>query len=187
MRIEILALMGFIFVLNLGGCSQPEPVISTYEPAECACGEVAQPAVVQPAVVQPRAESTQIDKTEPPAAKSLRLEAKPARDAKKKPAKKKPARHTKNSPPAKSEDRPAGVAKSPDAPAEDTRLDLNTATLTELIGLPGVGPSLAGRIVDYRQKRRFTKTAHLMRVKGIGKAKYAKIAHLVGVGAPAPQ
>src|SRR5690554_7686238 len=84
MRIEILALMGFIFVLNLGGCSQPEPVISTYEPAECACGEVAQPAVVQPAVVQPRAESTQIDKTEPPAAKSLRLEAKPARDAKKK-------------------------------------------------------------------------------------------------------
>src|SRR5690554_866696 len=182
MRIEFLALMGFIFVLNLGGCSQPEPVISTYEPAECACEEVAQPAVVQPP-----AERAKVDKTEPPAAKSLRLEAKPARDAKKKPAKKKPARHTKNSPPAKSEDRPAGVAKSPDAPAEDTRLDLNTATLTELIGLPGVGPSLAGRIVDYRQKRRFTKTAHLMRVKGIGKAKYAKIAHLVNVNAPAPQ
>ena len=31
-------------------------------------------------------------------------------------------------------------------------VNLNTATATELEGLPGIGPSTAARIVEYRQK-----------------------------------
>ncbi|MBR5390266.1 MAG: helix-hairpin-helix domain-containing protein, partial [Clostridia bacterium] len=35
-------------------------------------------------------------------------------------------------------------------PPERERLNLNTAAKEELSSLPGIGPTLAGRIVDYR-------------------------------------
>lgn len=66
--------------------------------------------------------------------------------------------------------------------SEDNKLDLNTATLDQLVQLPGVGPSLAQRILDYRKKRTFKKVPHLRRVRGIGKGKYKKIEPLVFVG-----
>ncbi len=57
---------------------------------------------------------------------------------------------------------------------------LNTATDTDLERLPGVGPSMAGRILAYRQSAgRFEKVEDLMMVTGIGPKKFAKIAPLV--------
>ena len=53
--------------------------------------------------------------------------------------------------------------------------NLNTATEAQLALLPGVGASKARRIVEHRAKRKFTSTAQVMRVKGIGKKTYRKL------------
>ena len=54
-----------------------------------------------------------------------------------------------------------------------TKLDVNTASLTELENVPGVGPSIAERIVEARP---FKSADDLQRVKGIGAGKrYEKI------------
>lgn len=62
-------------------------------------------------------------------------------------------------------------------------LDLNTATAEELDRiLPGIGPSLAQRIVDYRQQAGgFRTTEELQEVPGIGEKRYADIKDLVCV------
>lgn len=54
-------------------------------------------------------------------------------------------------------------------------ININTAPAETLILLPGVGPALAARIIEYREKRKFTQPTHLRRVKGIGPAKFKKI------------
>jgi competence protein ComEA len=61
-------------------------------------------------------------------------------------------------------------------------VDLNTATLGQLDGLPGVGPVLAQRILDWRAAHgRFAAVADLRKVTGIGDAKFADLAPLVVV------
>jgi competence protein ComEA len=61
-------------------------------------------------------------------------------------------------------------------------LDLNTATATQLDELPGVGPVLAQRIVDYRtQHNGFHTVDELRQVSGIGEAKFADLKPLVRV------
>ena len=47
-------------------------------------------------------------------------------------------------------------------------INLNTATQQELEQLPGVGPSKAGLILEYRRRRPFRTVAELIRVKGFG-------------------
>jgi competence protein ComEA len=55
-------------------------------------------------------------------------------------------------------------------------LDLNTATAADLDALPGIGPVLAKRIVDYRNAHGpFKKTDDLEMVSGIGPKKLEKI------------
>lgn len=62
-------------------------------------------------------------------------------------------------------------------------LDLNTATVEQLDTLPGVGPVLAQRILDYRTRvGRFTGVGQLQEVSGIGPAKYADLRGRVRVG-----
>jgi competence protein ComEA len=54
----------------------------------------------------------------------------------------------------------------------DTPVDLNTATLAQLDALPGVGPVLAQRILDWRTEHgRFTTTDELQEVPGVGPKK----------------
>ena len=61
-------------------------------------------------------------------------------------------------------------------------LNINTATAPELEMLPGIGPSLAQKIVDYRDRNGpFQKTEHLTRVSGIGPAKFEQIQDLICV------
>jgi competence protein ComEA len=61
-------------------------------------------------------------------------------------------------------------------------VNLNTATLAQLDGLPGVGPVLAQRIVDYRTKHGGFRTIdELRQVDGVGDAKFAQLKELVTV------
>jgi competence protein ComEA len=70
--------------------------------------------------------------------------------------------------------------------APPAKVNINTATVDQLAALPGVGPKLAGRIVEYRQKSgSFRSTQELMNVKGIGEKNFAKIESSLVVGEPA--
>jgi len=63
-------------------------------------------------------------------------------------------------------------------------VNLNTATATELSYLPGVGPSKANAIIEYRSNREFKKVDDLMRVKGIGRKTFKKIQPYLTVEGP---
>ena len=64
----------------------------------------------------------------------------------------------------------------------DGLLDLNTATAAELDALPGVGPVLAQRIVEWRTAHgQFRDVAQLREVDGIGERKYAELSARVRV------
>ena len=61
-------------------------------------------------------------------------------------------------------------------------LNLNTATAAQLETLPGIGPTLAQRIIDYRTTHGpFTSVAQLREVPGIGDARFAELEPLVTV------
>jgi competence protein ComEA len=70
---------------------------------------------------------------------------------------------------------PPAAGSSPSAP-----LDLNSATLEQLEGLPGIGPVTAQKILDYRQAHgAFHAVAELEGVPGIGPAHMAQLRGLV--------
>lgn len=61
-------------------------------------------------------------------------------------------------------------------------LDLNRATEQDLDTLPGIGPQLAERIMEYRRSvGAFHSSEELRAVKGIGKKKFERIRSLVTV------
>ena len=55
-------------------------------------------------------------------------------------------------------------------------VNVNTATAEQLALLPGVGPAVAGRIIEHRQKNGdFKKAEDLLLVKGIGEKSFEKM------------
>ena len=59
---------------------------------------------------------------------------------------------------------------------KEIKVNINTANQDELDTLPGIGPSIAQRIIEYREENgNFTKIEDLQNVKGIGDAKYEEI------------
>ncbi|HEX5995132.1 MAG TPA: ComEA family DNA-binding protein [Jiangellales bacterium] len=78
-----------------------------------------------------------------------------------------------------------GVAGAPPSAAGQNGsgpalVSLNGADAEQLATLPGIGPTLAGRIVQWREQNgRFTAVDELLEVTGIGPAKYEAIAELV--------
>jgi competence protein ComEA len=64
-------------------------------------------------------------------------------------------------------------------------VNLNTATAEQLATIPGVGPRMAERIVDYRQKNGgFKKVEDLMNVSGVGEKSFLKMKPLITVTPP---
>jgi comEA protein len=63
------------------------------------------------------------------------------------------------------------------------RININTAGVEELVSLPGIGPSYAKRIVEFREKNGpFKKVDDLLNVQGIGEKTLEKIRDKVTVG-----
>ena len=66
-------------------------------------------------------------------------------------------------------------------------VNLNTATAEQLATIPGVGPKMAERIIEYRQKNGgFKKIEDLMNVSGVGEKSFLKMKPLITLTTPKP-
>jgi competence protein ComEA len=78
---------------------------------------------------------------------------------------------------------PASTGDEAAEGSSDGPLDLNTASVSDLDGLPGIGQSIAERIIEYRTTNGpFQSVEDLQEVKGIGPALFAKLVPLITVG-----
>lgn len=101
----------------------------------------------------------------PAAASSVAAEAPEAPEAPEEPET--PEAPEEPAAPEETETEPEGMA---------SRVNLNTADAAALESLPGIGPALAQRIIDYRMANGpFQTTAEIQDVRGIGAGIYAKI------------
>lgn len=65
---------------------------------------------------------------------------------------------------------------------KSNKININTATLSELDTLPGVGPAYAQNIIDYRNTNgNFKTTDEIKNVSGIGDKRYESIKDLITV------
>jgi competence protein ComEA len=84
--------------------------------------------------------------------------------------------------PAPARATPPPVAAAASEPAPIKPLDVNRAAAVELAALPGVGPALAQRIVEERERRgRFDSPEALRYVLGMGPKKLAAIRRFITV------
>ncbi|MCG3121581.1 MAG: hypothetical protein ALAOOOJD_04736 [bacterium] len=73
-------------------------------------------------------------------------------------------------------------ASAPTVNSTPQSLDVNAATFNDLVRLPGIGPVMAKRIIEYREANGpFKRLQDLRHVKGIGAKTYEKLAPLLVV------
>ena len=75
-----------------------------------------------------------------------------------------------------------GIQTNEDINKNNELININTATQTELELLPGIGPSTATKIIDYREENgEFETIDDIKNVPGIGEAKYETIKNSITV------
>ena len=63
---------------------------------------------------------------------------------------------------------------------KESKVNINTATQTQLETLPGIGPSTALKIISYRQENgKFNSIEDIKQVNGIGESKFNNIKDLI--------
>lgn len=76
----------------------------------------------------------------------------------------------------------APASAEPDATPTSRKININTASRTELETLPGIGEVLAERIIDYRQNvGKFRTIYDITNVKGIGEKTLAEMEEFITV------
>jgi competence protein ComEA len=58
---------------------------------------------------------------------------------------------------------------------QENKVDLLTASVEELIELPGIGPAKSRAIINYRQEKGFREIEDIMNVSGIGEKTFSNI------------
>ncbi len=66
--------------------------------------------------------------------------------------------------------------------AADSGVNINTATQEELTALPGIGPSKAKAIIDYRNAHPFKSVEEVKNVRGIGDHMFESLKGKLSVG-----
>lgn len=74
------------------------------------------------------------------------------------------------------------ISKNTNSDIKNGKININTATQTELETLPGIGPSIATKIISYRKENgKFTNIEDIKKVSGIGDNRYLQIKDLIKV------
>jgi comEA protein len=64
------------------------------------------------------------------------------------------------------------------------KININTASLSDLQKLPRIGEKIAQRIIDFRKENgNFKRIEEIMKVKGIGEKVFAQLKDFITVGA----
>ena len=174
-RLQAVVVSLVLLAFSAVACSEPNPVQAEYIPEDCECAEEGasaeadqadEPALQMAGFSFASSEATDEDEGAEPAVWT-EAEGPESDDAT----------------PAEGDDAKKSSAKK-DSNGLSGQLNLNDASMNQLMLLPGVGPALAERIVSYREKREFAKTSHLKRVRGIGDATFAKMSKYLRVSGP---
>lgn len=82
----------------------------------------------------------------------------------------------------KSDDGSENTNSSQSKSTKSSKININTATQAELESLPGIGPSTATKIINYRKENgRFNSIEDIKKVSGIGDSKYSQIKDFVTI------
>ena len=66
----------------------------------------------------------------------------------------------------------------------DGVVNIQTASAEELMRLPGIGPSKAEAIIQFRDRTPFRRVEDILRVRGIGRATFRRLRPMITVSGP---